>query len=42
MIATNNELKRELSDLKQMLKAGVEGSNLETNDSTLKEVTRSQ
>ena len=34
MITTNNELKRELNDLKQMLKASVKGSNLETSDST--------
>ena len=34
MIRTNNELKRELNDLKQMLKASVKGSNLETSDST--------
>ena len=34
MIATNNELKRELNDLREMLKASVKGSNLETSDST--------
>jgi uncharacterized protein YaaN involved in tellurite resistance len=33
MITTNNELKRELNDLKQMLKASVKGSNLETSGS---------
>ena len=33
MIATNNELKRELNDLREMLKASVKGSNLETSDS---------
>ena len=34
MITTNNELKRELDDLRQMLKASVKGSNLETSGST--------
>ena len=34
MITTNNELKRELNDIKQMLKARVKGNNLETSDST--------
>ncbi len=34
MITTNNELKRELNDLRQMLKASVKGNNLETSDST--------
>ena len=34
MITTNIELKRELNDLKQMLKGSVKGSNLETSDST--------
>jgi len=33
MIATNNELKRELNDLREMLKASVKGSNLETSSS---------
>ena len=33
MITTNNELKRELDDLREMLKASVKGSNLETSDS---------
>ena len=34
MITTNIELKRELNDLKEMLKTSVKGSNLETSDST--------
>jgi hypothetical protein len=34
MITTNIEVKRELNDLKQMLKARVKGSNLETSGST--------
>ena len=33
MITTNIELKRELNDLKQMLKVSVKGSNLETSGS---------
>ena len=33
-ITINNELKRELDDLRDMLKAGSERSNLETSDST--------
>ena len=33
MITTNNELKRESNDLREMLKASVKGSNLETSDS---------
>ena len=33
MITTNNELKRELNDLREMLKASVKGSNLETSGS---------
>ena len=35
MITTNNELKRELNDLKVMLKTSVKGSNLETSESAL-------
>ena len=34
MITKNNELKRELNDLREMLKASVKGSNLETSGST--------
>jgi hypothetical protein len=34
MITTNNELKRELNDLRQMLKASVKGNNIGTSDST--------
>jgi hypothetical protein len=33
MITTNNELKRELNDLREMLKASVKPSNLETSGS---------
>ena len=34
IITKNNELKRELNDLREMLKASVKGSNLESSDST--------
>lgn len=33
MITKNNELKRELNDLREMLKASIKGSNLETSSS---------